>query len=209
MSIDSNFVNLLIIILVSIICGFVMGFERELHHKPAGLKTVTLVILGSAIFTFVSKNAFSNADDSRIAAQIVSGIGFLGAGVILRSEFKIVGLTTAAMLWVASSVGLLIGVNYFHYALISSLAVIFVINLFRIFENKIANKYNSIDFTIFLNQDNDISLITKLAYKNFVKVEKIDFLDEKTLKLRIYFDSATFFSDFIKDLDKMNIKYSL
>jgi putative Mg2+ transporter-C (MgtC) family protein len=102
-----------IIILVSTICGAIVGAERERAEKPAGLRTLTLICLGSTIFTVMSIDpAFGAVDRSRIAAQIVTGVGFLGAGAILRERGSVTGLTTAASIWVIAAVGMVVGVGY-------------------------------------------------------------------------------------------------
>jgi putative Mg2+ transporter-C (MgtC) family protein len=102
-----------ILVLVSIACGTIVGAERERADKPAGLRTLTLICLGSTVFTLMSiDQAFGALDRSRIAAQIVTGVGFLGAGAILRERGNIIGLTTAASIWVIAAVGMVVGVGY-------------------------------------------------------------------------------------------------
>jgi putative Mg2+ transporter-C (MgtC) family protein len=110
--------------------GGVIGLERELDEKAAGLRTHMLVSLGSALFTMVGAYGFHDflvgggaivrADPSRIAAQIVTGIGFLGAGVIFRQGFTVRGLTTAASLWVVAAVGMAAGAGFWKGALIGT-----------------------------------------------------------------------------------------
>ncbi len=102
-----------LLVLVSILCGSIVGAERERAEKPAGLRTLALICLGSTIFTLMSIDpAFGALDRSRIAAQIVTGVGFLGAGAILRERGSIIGLTTAASIWVIAAVGMVVGVGY-------------------------------------------------------------------------------------------------
>lgn len=92
------------------ICGAIVGVEREKKLKPAGLRTMILIALGSTLFTLLSKVlADGEPDQSRVAAQIVSGIGFLGAGAILHDTLRIRGLTTAAMIWFMAAIGMLCG----------------------------------------------------------------------------------------------------
>ncbi|HKF26962.1 MAG TPA: MgtC/SapB family protein [Nitrososphaera sp.] len=97
--------------------GFAIGAERESRNKPAGISTHCLVIGGAMIFTFLSSLVDVNSS-SRIAAQVVSGIGFLGAGIILKSEVekKITNLTTAAAIWYAAAIGMAIGYQYYFLA---------------------------------------------------------------------------------------------
>jgi putative Mg2+ transporter-C (MgtC) family protein len=110
--------------------GAVLGFERELREREAGLRTHLLVSLGSALFTIVSAYGFRefltssgnvvSFDPTRIAAQIVTGIGFLGAGAIIRQGLSIRGLTTAATLWVVAAIGLASGAGYYSAAVITT-----------------------------------------------------------------------------------------
>jgi putative Mg2+ transporter-C (MgtC) family protein len=110
---------------LSLILGYVMGAEREFRGKDAGISTNMFVIAGAMIFTFLSMNV-DPLSESRIAAQIVSGIGFLGAGLILRDGASVRNLTTAASVWFAGAVGMLIGFGYFTFAIISGVAGIII-----------------------------------------------------------------------------------
>ncbi len=117
-----------LLVLVSIVCGSIVGAERERAEKPAGLRTLALICLGSTIFTLMSIDpAFGALDRSRIAAQIVTGVGFLGAGAILRERGSIIGLTTAASIWVIAAVGMVVGVGYAFSGL--ALAVVIYVTL--------------------------------------------------------------------------------
>lgn len=106
-------------LLFAAILGAAIGLEREIHDRPAGMRTHLLVALGSAAFTILSISAFPapGADPSRVAAQIVTGIGFLGAGAILKEGLSIHGLTTAASLWVAAALGMAAGAGSWVIAL--------------------------------------------------------------------------------------------
>lgn len=128
------------------LAGGLIGIERELHGKEAGLRTHCLVSLGSALIMLVSiemfhvYKTFAPVDPSRIAAQVVTGIGFLGAGTIIRSRTGVVGLTTAAGLWTASGIGLACGMGYFRAAVISSLIVLFVLTVFAQIGKKLGSR---------------------------------------------------------------------
>jgi putative Mg2+ transporter-C (MgtC) family protein len=112
------------LVLVSAICGAIVGGERERREKPAGLRTLMLVCLGSALFTMVGFAFTTTTGDSgRVAAQIVTGIGFLGAGVILHGRGTISGTTTAATIWVTAAIGMLTAAGYAGGALGVSLLV--------------------------------------------------------------------------------------
>ncbi len=113
-------------LLVGALLGLAIGFEREIHGHPAGLRTHMLVALGSSLFTVLSIHGFAGdagsgpVDPTRIAAQIVSGIGFLGAGAILKDGIVIRGLTTAASLWATSAVGMAAGAGEYVIAAVSA-----------------------------------------------------------------------------------------
>ena len=120
----------------ALVCGFLLGSEREVKEKPAGLRTITLITLGATLFMIVSDliarategpTDITRVDPSRIASQVVTGIGFLGAGAIIQSQGSIRGLTTAATIWVAAGVGLCIGVGFPLLALGISLVVLLVL----------------------------------------------------------------------------------
>jgi putative Mg2+ transporter-C (MgtC) family protein len=116
---------------VGLVLGAVIGFERELHRQPAGFRTHALVALGSALFTIVSAYGFagSNVDPTRIAAQIVSGIGFIGAGTILRHRGNIRGLTTAASLWSVAAIGMAAGAGMLAMAAIGTTMILVVLSV--------------------------------------------------------------------------------
>ena len=99
-------------LLVAVVLGALVGYERERAGKPAGVRTHGMVSLGAALFAVVSLHGFANVGDpARVAAQIVTGIGFLGAGAILHERGGVHGLTTAASLWVTAAIGLAVGVG--------------------------------------------------------------------------------------------------
>ena len=116
---------------LGLILGAAIGFERELHRQPAGFRTHSLVALGSALFTIISAYGFagSSVDPTRIAAQIVSGIGFIGAGTILQHRGNIRGLTTAASLWSVAAIGMAAGAGLLALALIGTLLILVVLSL--------------------------------------------------------------------------------
>ena len=111
-------------ILVALLCGLAVGVERQWHHRMAGMRTHALVATGSAAFVALSGMAAGDNSATRIAAQVVSGIGFLGAGVIFKEGFNVRGLTTAATLWCAAAVGVLAGSGFEVPAAIVTVMVI-------------------------------------------------------------------------------------
>lgn len=111
---------------VAVLCGMLIGLERESRKKPAGVSTHCFVIAGAALFTFLSA-AIDPASPARIAAQVISGVGFLGAGMILKSDNNTVrNLTTAAAIWFAAAIGMAIGIGWYAIAAIASVYAVVV-----------------------------------------------------------------------------------
>ncbi len=131
--------------------GGAIGFERELRERQAGLHTHLVVCLGSALFTLVSAYGFREflvhggslvrTDPTRIAAQIVSGIGFLGAGAIIRQGLSVRGLTTAATLWLVAAIGMASGAGYYDAAIIATLGALLTLGPLRIFAFRVVRRF--------------------------------------------------------------------
>ncbi|NLJ72597.1 MAG: MgtC/SapB family protein [Syntrophomonadaceae bacterium] len=132
-----------VIIRLSLACilGALIGLERESLNRPAGLRTYTLVCVGSALAMIVSLDMYFkyyqtvNADPGRIAAQVISGIGFLGAGTIMREGATVRGLTTAAGLWVVACIGLAVGAGLYIPAIATTVIILFILIYFMRFEH--------------------------------------------------------------------------
>lgn len=124
--------------LAALFGGFI-GYEREQSHRPAGFRTHILVAVGSALVMLTSTYIFemykeqSNIDPARLGAQVISGIGFLGAGTILREGFSVKGLTTAASLWAVSCIGLAVGVGYYEGAIVATIVIYITLNMLKKF----------------------------------------------------------------------------
>jgi putative Mg2+ transporter-C (MgtC) family protein len=130
----------LICILLSAACGVVIGMERERHDKPAGPRTLALIAVGSTIFTLVSlllaaKKA--TADPARLAAQILPGIGFLGAGAIIQARGTVVGLTTGATIWAVAAVGVTVGSGYAVAGVGFTVLILFMLTFMRRLERTV------------------------------------------------------------------------
>lgn len=116
--------DMLLRLVAAVLLGALVGYERERTGKPAGVRTHGMVSLGAALFTVVSIFGFGlSTDTSRVAAQVVTGIGFIGAGAILHERGSVHGLTTAASLWVTAAIGLAVGVGMFSMSLITTVLV--------------------------------------------------------------------------------------
>ena len=138
MTIEWNFILRLFI---AGLLGGIIGFEREVRAKEAGLRTHFIVALGSALFMIISQYAFSGRfDAARVAAQVVSGIGFIGAGVIIFQKNAVRGVTTAAGLWVAAAIGLACGAGMYDIAVASAVLTIFCLEAMHWISKKYGEK---------------------------------------------------------------------
>lgn len=192
-------------ILVALILGGVIGLERQYHDKPAGFATNTLICVGSAVFAMLSilSAYYLGGDPARIAAQIVAGVGFLGAGSILRDGNKISGLTTAAGIWLVAAVGMAVG--YGHY-FIGSIATASVLIL-QLFVRKLMNAFDYVQLydslTIKCTPKWEVAEKIKSVFKN----NKAEIIKEEIYKengllvLKIVVNmSATKYQNIVKEL---------
>jgi putative Mg2+ transporter-C (MgtC) family protein len=166
---DQALVFLLRIALAAVLGGIV-GFEREYHAKDAGIRTHSLVALGSALLMIISQYAFIGSGDfdaSRVAAQVVSGIGFIGAGIIIFKRNSVKGLTTAAGLWVSSGVGLAAGAGMYLLATVSTLIVIIILEAFNSEAHGIGEKM----FSMTVSSEDSHKITTML---NVLKDKRLD-----------------------------------
>src|SRR6056297_2493150 len=129
-------------LLLSFLVGMLIGFEREANHQPAGLRTHILISIGATVVMLISifiPQTFTDfvGDPGRIAAQVVSGIGFLGAGAILKFGTDVKGLTTAASIWAMAALGLAVGAGMYTISLIGLAVVIFALSVMNLFEKSI------------------------------------------------------------------------
>ncbi len=126
-------------IALAMLVGGLIGAEREYRDKAAGFRTIILICVGATLFTIFSLQIGANSNPTRIAANIVTGIGFLGAGTILQQRGRIAGLTTAAMIWLAAALGMGIGAGAYHLVGAASVAVLIVLWFFPTLERWIDN----------------------------------------------------------------------
>jgi len=136
--------DILLPCMLAIIFGCLIGFQREKAERPAGLRTHVLVCLGSTIFTIISYTGFTSVgngvvDPSRIAAGIVTGIGFIGAGAIFRQGPLVRGITTAASIWIVASVGMALGVKMYYLALTVTVLGFMTLTILKFFEDRLIN----------------------------------------------------------------------
>jgi putative Mg2+ transporter-C (MgtC) family protein len=123
-------VDMMLRLVMAALIGGIIGFEREHAEKPVGLRTLALVCVGSALFTVASIYGFGETSDAaRVAAGIVAGIGFLGAGTIIRGEKGVLGITTAATIWAVAAIGLALGAGLYVVAVVTAVLSLIVLRL--------------------------------------------------------------------------------
>jgi putative Mg2+ transporter-C (MgtC) family protein len=173
-------------LVLAVIFGSIIGLERELHNHPAGFRTHILVCIGSTLFTLVSISSFGGDDSSRVAAQIVSGIGFLGAGTILREGATIRGLTTAASLWSVAGVGMAIGTGYYWGATLTTALMVVVLFFFYSLEKRIWQRTKTVDITV-ADVPGQLGKVASKLGEMGVSIKSVDISPESSKRVAIQF----------------------
>lgn len=171
--------------------GGLIGLQRERHERPAGLRTHALVCLGATVFTLVSYLGFSsNAgfDSTRIAAGVVTGIGFIGAGVIFRQGILVKGVTTAASIWIVAAIGLALGTKLYYLSIISTILGFLILSFLKSFEYRVIRSPN---YRIKITASKDFDDIGKVidSIKDFsldIKSKKYEFEPGSNTKMYSY-----------------------
>ncbi|HWW43196.1 MgtC/SapB family protein [Pedobacter sp.] len=168
----------MIAMMVSIICGGAIGFEREYKNKSAGFRTIILISLGSTIFTIVSRHG-AGADD-RISANIITGIGFIGAGVIFKDKISVRGLTTAAVIWTSAAIGMTTGIGYHALALCLTVITLGVLLMVTKVEQMIARlqKERLLNVTFRDPDFNQIERLENILNTKGLSVERVEITKE-------------------------------
>ena len=202
-------------IMLSIFCGSLIGFERELKDKPAGIRTYMLISTGATMFTLIgvyyAETYGGTADPLRVAAQIVTGVGFLGAGTIMFSRGRISGLTSAAAIWLSASIGMSIGVGFHVFSVIVVLlAVVTMVFLGRI-ERTLGNKGKRRYKFRVSGPAVIVEQFQEMIYKSPSKftILEIDSEDNEERVVVAGYLSRTEKRSFLKALRKLNCNYKL
>jgi putative Mg2+ transporter-C (MgtC) family protein len=167
-------------LIVATAFGGLIGLERESHKRPAGFRTHILVCVGSALIMIISQYAFLEFsgklgyDPGRIAAQVISGIGFLGAGTILREGSTIKGLTTAASLWVVAGIGLAVGTGFYVSAAVTTGLVVIVLVVFDRFERRFIASRRDTLFVHVSDRPGQLGAIASILGRYGVSIREVD-----------------------------------
>lgn len=163
---DFTLLSVTVRIILAVICGGLIGMERSLHRRPAGFRTHILVCLGAAMTTLTSQYLYLYldyyTDMARLGAQVIAGIGFLGAGTIIIARQRVRGLTTAAGLWAAAIIGLAVGAGFYEGAILATVLVELTATVFLKLEKQVITKTSNIH--IFLEYSKPEALEEVLAY---------------------------------------------
>lgn len=164
-------------LLLSFFIGTAIGIEREYRSKAAGLRTMIMICLGSTIFTEISISIGASSPD-RIASNIITGIGFLGAGVIFKDNLTISGITTATTIWISAALGMAVGAGEYFIALAGSVVVLIVLTVFENAKQVISRIHQGRTYKITIPHDDSLIVLLETELKRL----KLKFLQERHMK---------------------------
>jgi len=188
--------DILIRLTLAVLIGFFIGLEREKHHRPAGIKTHILVCVGATVISLIQLQIINDiilkviqdpslasvlrSDYGRLGAQVISGIGFLGAGTIIRTRGSVKGLTTAATLWLVACLGLGIGFGYYIISITAFLIVMILLVFMKFLQPFVMGTKGANAVEIYMvNKKNAMEEINRVLSDNFIEIIKIDFSDDQ------------------------------
>ncbi len=189
----AEFLSWLFRLILAVILGGIIGFEREHSHRPAGFRTHILVAVGSALIMmtaiYISKHVEGEIDLSRMSAQVVSGIGFLGAGTILREGFSVKGLTTAASLWTVSCVGIAVGAGFYSGAIAATVIIYITLNSLK--KVVVKGKAGKVIYIEVKHLAQKVPEISRLVKRAGASIHSMEILDESDIKRTKKKESST------------------
>jgi len=151
----------LVRIAIAILCGGILGIERQYKNKTAGFRTIILICLGSAIFTMIAQRAGLGVN-----INVITGVGFIGAGVIFKDNIAVSGLTTAAVIWISAAIGMAVGAGDYTLGMVTSVITILVLTIFHVLENYLEKlHHDKLYSVVFTNTDYDNLLILEETIK--------------------------------------------
>jgi putative Mg2+ transporter-C (MgtC) family protein len=165
---DHSIQNELLLIFISVFLGLCIGAEREYRNKSAGLRTFILVCFGACLFTILSIKIGVD-DPDRIAANIITGIGFLGAGVIFKGDNKIDGITTATTIWATASIGMAVGSGYVYLSLLGTVLVLLILSSLTYFQTYIDHTHKIREYKIAVSNRESLDYCEELFKRNHLK----------------------------------------
>jgi putative Mg2+ transporter-C (MgtC) family protein len=182
---EVNLPSVFVRILLSVVIGGALGFERGRKRHPAGFRTYILVCLGATLVMMTNQyvfRTFNTGDISRLGAQVVSGIGFLGAGtIIITGRNQVKGLTTAAGLWASACVGLAIGIGFYEGAIIGGITIFCVMTILHKMDERMRVKSKQIDLYLEFDSPTGLGAFINLAKENNMSVSNLQVIKNRTI----------------------------
>ena len=183
-------------ILASVLLGGIIGMERGMKNRPAGMRTYMLVSLGSCVVMLTNQyiyQVFNTGDPARMSAQVISGIGFLGAGtIIVTGRNQIKGLTTAAGLWATASVGLTIGIGLYEVAILSGVFVFLILTILHKFDDYVRRSSNVVELYV--------EMKANVALGRFLRAVRAKSLDATNVQVQEHQSASDEFTSFVVSL---------
>ncbi|MBC7383072.1 MAG: MgtC/SapB family protein [Bacteroidia bacterium] len=171
---------------IALIIGGIIGIEREVSSKAAGFRTMILISVGSTLFTIMSIKLGSHGSEDRIAANILTGIGFIGAGVVFKNGFNVIGLTTAATIWVTSALGMAVGSKDYMLAVEGAILTIIILYLFEYLQNMLTSYHQHRGYNIiFTDVAKTIEIETKLNALTIKYTRRTETKNNNELRLSV------------------------
>ncbi|OPF51023.1 methyltransferase [Clostridium baratii] len=181
-------------VVLAIIIGGIVGFNREYENRPAGFRTHVLVCLGATVAALIqvqlgyyvideiarnpNLSGVLSVDTGRVICQVISGVGFLGAGTIIRTKVSVKGLTTAASIWAVACVGIAVGMGFYTISILSGIGIVIVLVLLKRFEYRFINKLDTIKFKIeYTDKIKVIKEINKTLEADEITIKNIEFIN--------------------------------
>jgi len=206
-----EFNDIVIRIVVAVLLGAIVGAEREYHNKSAGFRTMIMIALGSALFTVLSLQIYEEypvvSDPTRIISYIVSGIGFLGAGAILKEGVSIRGMTTAASVWLVAALGIGAGAGEFEVIFLGAVAALVALLFLPFIESGFAHRNETVTYTLHARNKADLRTVERAVAQSGLKVLSTHWRKQnsKELVLRIVTQGSTqHHSSLSQQLTQMN-----
>ncbi len=176
------YLTMLLRLVIACILGGIIGYEREHVHRPAGLRTHILVCVGSALvmitseFIYYQYSSHVNTDPARLGAQVISGIGFLGAGTIIKEGVSVKGLTTAASLWAVSCVGIAVGIGFYSGAIFSTIIIFIILVVIKKTQDRISSQKSTRIFIHTEIKRGEVDEVSRIIDEMGAKIKKTDFV---------------------------------
>lgn len=182
---EVNLVSTAIRLLLALICGGILGIERGRKKRPAGFRTYMLVCVGATLIMITNQYIYTqypNTDPARMGAQVISGIGFLGAGtIIVTGKNRVKGLTTAAGLWASACIGLSIGIGFYSGAIIGCILIYFVMSALHRLDERMTSSAKIMNLYIEVSQMSDVGQFIRFAKEHDIKVRDVELSRSKAL----------------------------